>query len=198
MINQKRGIRQGDTLSPKLFIAALADATKCLNWEGKGLKINGRQINHLKLADDIGLIAKSYEEAAEMLREIQTECDKIGLKINVDKTVTMSNISGPHNIEIDGELIKTTNEFTYLGHNISFGHSCTTREIKRRIRLSWAAFGKLSDILKGDYPQHSKTHLYNQCILPTLTYGSETWQLTKESITMLRICWGQDFKTREM
>lgn len=119
---------------------------KCLDWNDKGLKINGRQINHLDFADDIGLVAKSYEEAAQMLADIKLECEKVGLRINIDKTVIMSNIAGPHNINIEGRYIKTT---TY-GQNISFTHNCTTKEVQRRIHLSWGAFGNLNDILKAD------------------------------------------------
>lgn len=186
-IKQRRGIRQGDTLSPKLFIAALADATRCLNWEDKGLKINGRQVTHFDFADDIGLVAKTLEEAYTMLNDIKTECEKVGLKINMNKTVMMTNIAGPHQIQIDGEYIKTKSEFTYLGHNISFGHNCTAKEVRRRIQLTWAAFGKLRDIFKADYPQHLKTQLYDQCVLPTLTYGSETWPLTKDILNDIAV-----------
>ena len=54
--------------------------------------------------------------------------------------------------------------------------------------MAWAAFGKLKDILQGDYPQHMKAQVFNQCVLPTLTYGSETWPITEEALQDIAIC----------
>lgn len=187
-IYQERGIRQGDTLSPKLFIAALEDAMKLLNWDERGVKINGVQVNHFRFADDFAIVGKSFEEVAEMLKELEKASLQVGLKINTDKTVVMSNIEGPHRIEIGGKPILTTNDFVYLGQTVSFQNNATAKEVQRRINLAWAAYGKLKDVLQGDFPQHMKAQVYNQCILPTMTYASETWPLTKEILREIAVC----------
>lgn len=100
----------------------------------------------------------------------------------------MTNISGPHNIRINGQLVTNVNEFNYLGHLCAFGHKSTENEVHRRTKLAWAAFGKLKDIFNGDYTQGMKTKVFDQCVLPTLTYASETWPLTNDTLQTIAKC----------
>ncbi|CAG9840644.1 unnamed protein product [Diabrotica balteata] len=152
-IKINRGVRQGDTISPKLFNQALEDVFKRLHWDDLGININGQNLNHLRYADDIVLITEKSEELQRMMEELDRESTKIGLKMNYSKTKTMTN--QPE------ELIITV----------------------AQTKIEQASFGKLSYILKNSkYPQYLKTRVFNQCILPVLTYGSQTWTFTKENM----------------
>ena len=90
-IHINKGVRQGDTISPKLFTSCLEQIFHSINWENKGVNVNGEMLNHLKFADDIVLIATSWKDAEEMLEDLQCESEKVGLKINISKTKRMSN-----------------------------------------------------------------------------------------------------------
>ena len=72
---------------------------------------------------------------------------------------------------------KVVNEYVYLGQRISFDKDSQRAEISRRIQLGWTAFGKLSDVFNSKFPQYLKTQVFDQCVLPTLTYALETWNL---------------------
>ena len=74
----------------------------------------------------------------------------------------------------------------YLGQAINMENDVTA-EIKRRIRLGWASFGEMKNIMKSDMPQHLKRQTFDQCILPKLTYGCETWTLTDAVMYKLKV-----------
>ena len=112
-------------------------------------------------------------------------------------------------ITIDNNEIEEVDHYIYLGQRISMETSSKEQEIKRRITLGWQAFGRASAIFKNkEIPTCLKRQVYNQCIIPTVTYGSETWNLTKiqtmklrsmqraHERIMLNITWG-DHKTAE-
>lgn len=182
-IRLRRGVRQGDTISPKLFNQSLEDVFKKLHWEEKGIKINGQYLNHLRYADDVILIANTKTDLKVMLEELDDEAKKIGLKMNYNKTKTMTNTDENTAITMGENTIEQVGEYIYLGQLIKLNKENQTAEIKRRVRLAWAAFGKLSFVLKNKkYPQYLKTRIFNQCILPVLTYGSQVWTLTKANI----------------
>ena len=82
-INIKQGVRQGDTISPKLFTSCLEDIFRSLNWEKRGININGEYLNHLTFADDI-VISETKEQLQGMLQELATESVKRGLGLNKD------------------------------------------------------------------------------------------------------------------
>lgn len=77
----ERGVRQGDTLSPKLFITVLEYALKNLEWENKGISIDGERLNHLRLSDNIVLISDNLREAAIRIQELKNTIQIVGLKI---------------------------------------------------------------------------------------------------------------------
>ena len=183
----QKGVRQGDTISPKLFTATLEEIFKQLNWENKGIKIDGEQINHLRFADDIILISEEPEEFQTMLNELNNESKKIGLHMNIQKTKVMFNSSADtdKDITLDGVTIEKVEHYIYLGQKITM-ESSKEQEITRRISLGWQAFGRASTIFKSKLPLSLKKKAYDQCILPTVTYGAETWNLTKKLTTKLR------------
>lgn len=174
----ERGVRQGDTISPKLFTLALEDIFKKLEWNTKGINVDGFRLNHLRFADDIVLISNNATELQEMLNELNLAAINIGLNMNYSKTKIMS--SEDINIYIQDNNIECVNEYIYLGHTIKLGKENQHAEINRRIRLTWAAFGKLGHILKNNMiPINLKRKVYNTCVLPVQTYGLETISLTK-------------------
>lgn len=185
-IQIRRGVRQGDTISPKLFTLALEDVFKQLNWENVGINIDGTFLNNLRFADDIVLINSDINELRSMIQQLNNASKKVGLAMNINKTKIMSSNNDP--ITIDNERLETVEEYVYLGHAVKLGKENQTREIRRRIGAAWAAFGKLKHILKNnDIPINLKRKVYETCILPVQTYGLETMTITQKSAKLLRV-----------
>ncbi|MEG7521477.1 MAG: reverse transcriptase domain-containing protein, partial [Chromatiales bacterium] len=88
-INIRRGVRQGDTISPKLFTATLESIFRRLTWESRGLRIDGEYLSHLRFANDILICANTPHELQQMLQELADESENQGLKINNSKTKVM-------------------------------------------------------------------------------------------------------------
>ncbi|VDM62238.1 unnamed protein product [Angiostrongylus costaricensis] len=86
-IDVKIGVRQGDTILPKLFTATLQNVMQKLEWDNMGVKIDGRQLHHLCFADDIVLITPNIRQAQLMLDDFDKACGKIGLRLNLTKTM---------------------------------------------------------------------------------------------------------------
>ncbi|KAL3283461.1 hypothetical protein HHI36_006605 [Cryptolaemus montrouzieri] len=99
----------------------------------------------------------------------------------------MTNLITSENIQIGDAEIEEVHAYKYLGHEIKISRDNQTCEIFRRVGLTWAAFGKLSNILKSDIPICLKRKVYNQCVLPVMTYGAETLTLTKKSANKVRV-----------
>ena len=114
-----------------------------------GIKIARRNINNLRYADDTTLIAKSEEELKSLLMKVKEESEKVGLKLNIQKTKMAS---GPiTSWEIDGETVETVSDFLFLGSKITADGDCS-HEIKRRLLLERKLMTNLDSILKSrDY-----------------------------------------------
>ena len=98
-----------------------------------GVKIAGRNINNLRYADDITLMAESEEELKSLLMKVKEESEKVGLKLNIQKTKIMA--SGPiTSWKIDGETVETVSDFIFLDSKITADGDCS-HEIKRRVLL---------------------------------------------------------------
>ena len=98
-----------------------------------GIKIAGRNINNLRYADEITLMAESEEELKNLLTKVKEESKKVGLKLNIQKTKIMA--SGPINSwQVDGETVETVADFIFLGSKITADGECS-REIQRRLLL---------------------------------------------------------------
>ena len=182
-----RGVRQGDTISPKLFTATLESVFKKLDWSEMGINMNGKHLSHLRFADDIVLVAADQAQAQNMIRQLNEESVKVGLKMNLTKTKFMTNITDDREITIGDTVIERVDSYVYLGHKLKLGIDNQTTEIKRRIGLGWAAFGKLRLIFKSKMNNSLKRKVFDSCVLPVLTYGAETLTLTKASENKLRV-----------
>ena len=178
-----KGIRQGDTISPKLFTSVLEEIFRKLDWEEKGIRMDGEYLSNLRFADDIILTSEDPEEIKVMLEQIKEESRKVGLRMNMKKTKVMFNknvVKTNQAIEIGGEIIEEVDEYIYLlvGQKVRASPGFE-EEIKRRISMGWVAFGKHSNIFRSKMPMKLKRQVYNQCVIPVITYGAETWSLTK-------------------
>ena len=123
-----------------------------------GIKSAGRNINNLRYADDTTLMAESEEELKSLLMKVKKESEKVGLKLNIQKTKIMA--SGPiTSWQINGETMETMADFIFLGSNITADGDCS-HEIKRRLLLAMKVMTNLDSILKSrDTTLSTKVHL---------------------------------------
>ena len=111
-----------------------------------GIKIAGRNISNLRYADDTTVIAESEEELKSLFMKVKEESEKVGLKLNIQKTKIMA--SGPiTSWQIDGETVETVSDFIFLGSKITADGDCSP-EIKRCLLLGSKAMTNLDSILK--------------------------------------------------
>ena len=144
-----KGVHQGCILSPCLFnlYAEYIMRNAGLDEAQAGIKIAGRNINNLRYADDITLMAGSEEELKSLLMKVKEESEKVGLKFNIQKTKIMT--SGPIiSWQIDGETMKTVTDFIFWGSRITEDGDCS-HEIKRCLLLGRKAMTHLDSILKN-------------------------------------------------
>ena len=146
-----------------------------------GIKIAGRNINNLRYADDTTLMAESEEELKSLLK-VKEESERVGLKLNIQKTKIM--MSGPiTSWKIDGE---TVTDFIFLGSKITADGDCT-HEIKRHLLLGRKVMTNLESILKSrDITLPTKVHLVKAMVFPVVTYGCESCTIKKAE------CWKID------
>ena len=97
-IRIKRGVRQGDTISPKLFTATLESIFRRLNWDNKGMKIDGKFLSNLRVVDDKFLCTEIPQELQQMLQELSDERRLMGLKMNMAKRKVMVVDNAPVNV----------------------------------------------------------------------------------------------------
>ena len=143
-----------------------------------GIKISGRNINNLRYADDTTLMAKGEEELKSLLMKVKVESEKVGLKLNIQKTKIMA--SGPTTSwEIDGERVETVSDFIFLASNITADGDCS-HEIKIHFLLGRKVMTNLDSIFKSrDITLPTKVHLVKAMVFPVVMYGSESWTVKK-------------------
>ena len=134
-IRIKRGVRLGYTISPKLFTATLESIFKRLNWEHKGVKIDGEFLSNLRFADDIFLCTETPQELQHMLQELSDESRRMGLKMKITKTKVMVVDNTP--INVNNVLIENVQGYLYLGQNTTASRKRT--RTKRYNEESWQA-----------------------------------------------------------
>ena len=142
-----------------------------------GIKIAGRNINHLRYADDTTLMAEN-EELKILLMKVKEESEKVDLKLNIQKTEVMA--SGPiTSWQIDGETVERVSDFILGGSKITPDGDCS-HEIKRRLLLGRKFMTNLNSILKSrDITLPTKVHLVKAMVFPVVMYGCESWTVKK-------------------
>ena len=142
-----------------------------------GIKIAGRN-NNLRYADDTILMAKSEEELKSLLMKVKEESEKVGLKLNIQKTKIMTS-SPITSWQIDGETMKTVADFIFLDSKITTDGDCSL-EIKTRLLLGRKVMTNLDSILKSrDITLPTKVHLVKAMVFPVVMYGCEGWTVKK-------------------
>ena len=158
-INIRIEVPQGDTISPKLFTAALESIFRRLTWETRGLRIDGEYFSHLRFADDI-LMSASIPYA--------NESENQGLNMYKSKTKLMTETDTPVYVK------KTLRSRTLKATSTWDKDKAQDKQIQRWITAVWTAFTKHSDIFTGNIGTCLERHVYNSGVLPAMTYGAET------------------------
>ena len=143
-----------------------------------GIEIVGRNINNLRYADDTSLMAESEEELKHLLMKVKEESEKVGLKLNIQKTKIMASGSIT-SWQTDGETVETVADFIFLSSKITTDGDCS-HEIKRHLLLGRKVMTNLDSILKNrDITLSTKIHLVKAMVFPVVMYGCESWTIKK-------------------
>ena len=143
-----------------------------------GIKIDRRNINNLKYADDITLMAESEEKLKSLLMKVKEESEKVGLKLNIQKTKIIAS-SPITSWQIDGETVETVAVFIFLGSKINTDGDCS-HEIKRHLLLGRKVMTNLDSLLKSrDITLPTKAHLVKAMVFPVVMYRCESWTIKK-------------------
>ena len=143
-----------------------------------GIKIAVRNINNLRYADDTTLMAESEEKLKSLLMKVKVESEKVGVKLNIQKTKIMA--SGPiTSWQIDGEIMKTVRDFIFLVSKITADGDCS-HEIKRCLLFGRKTMTNLGNIFKSrGITLLTKVRLVKAMVFPVVMYGCECWTIKK-------------------
>ena len=143
-----------------------------------GIKNARRNINNFRCAGDITFMAESEEEPKSLLMKVKEESEKVGLRLNIQKTKILA--SGPiTSWQIDGERVETVSDFIFLGSKITADGDCS-QEIKRRLLLGRKAMTSLDSIFKSrDITLPTKVCLVKAMVFPVVVYGCVSWTVKK-------------------
>ena len=142
-----------------------------------GIKIAGRDINNLRYADDTTLMAESEEELKSLLMKVKEDSERVGLKLNIQKTKIMAS-SPITSWQTDGETMETVTDFIFLGSKIIEDGDCR-HEIKRRLLLGRKAMTNLDSIKSRDITLQTKVNIVKAIVFPVVMYGCESWTIKK-------------------
>ena len=142
------------------------------------IKIAGRNINNFRYTDDTTLMAESEEELKSLLMKVKEESEKVGLKLNIQKTNIMAS-STITSWEIYRETVETVSDCSFWGSRITADGDCS-HEIKRRLLLGRKVMTNLDSIFKSrDITLPTKVHLAKATVFPVVMYGCESWSIKK-------------------
>ena len=143
-----------------------------------GIKTAGRNINNLIYADDTTLMAESEEELKSLWMKVKVESEKVGLKLNIQKTKIMEP-SPITSWQKDGATMETVRDFIFLGSKITEDGDCS-HEIKRHLLFERKVMTNLDSTLKSrDITLPTKVHLVKAMVFPVVMYGCESWTIKK-------------------
>ena len=188
-----KGIHQGCILSPYLFnlYAEYIMRNAGLDKAQAGIKIAGRNINNLRYADNTTLMAESEEELKSLLMKVKEESEKVGLKLNIQKTKIMA--SGPiASWQIDEETVETVRDY-FFGAPKSLHMVTAAMKLKDACSLEKKVMTNLDSILKSRHiTLLTKVHLVKAVVFPVVMYGCESWTIKKvecRRIDAFELCW---------
>ena len=180
-INIERGVRQGCVLSPDLFSLYTQMAMDELD-ECDGIKIGGKNINNIRYADDMVMIADTEEKLQNLVDKLLVECRRMGLRMNKQKTEVMGVTKRSErllvSINIDGTVLKQVDTFRYLGSLVCEDGRCDA-EIKARIGMAKSNFGNMRKLLTNlSLDIKLRMRLLRCYIWSGLMYGCESWNIS--------------------
>lgn len=188
------GVKQGDILSPFLFLLMLDYILRNVRNRPRGIQWNTFQrLDDLDYADDIVFMTHSLRDMRELLERLVAFAADVGLKINVGKTkvmvinpaITTRETSQP--LTLDGVNIEQVEKFQYLGSIIT-PDGGAEEDVKNRIRLATAAFSKLRNVwFSHRISLNLKLRIFSSNVKSVLLYGSETWKVTRRLTQMLQV-----------
>ena len=145
-----------------------------------GIKIVGRNINNLRYADDTTLMAESEEERKSLLMKVKVEREKVGLKLNIQKTKIMAS-SSITSWEIDEKRVETVADFIFLGSKITADGDCSHEKKKKTLTPRKESYDQpRQHIIKQRHYFAKKVHLVKSMVFPVVMYESESWTVTKD------------------
>ena len=177
----EKGVRQGCVLSPLLFnLYSETIFDRALSDTEDGIKINGQTVNNLRYADDTVILADNQEALQRLIDRINTEGERLGLKINIDKTKVMvvsRTRNMPLNIKVNNKNIQRVSKFRYLGSWITEDLDLDI-EIRSRIEQARPAFNNMRTLLSNSGLNLTLRYRFVKCyIYSILLYGVETWTI---------------------
>ena len=151
-----------------------------------GLNVDGETLINLRFADDVALLTEKTTQMESQLNDLYNASKEVGLKMHKGKTKYMTNFDSNREIHIESERIEKVDSYKYLGQT-TWLQDTTKEEVTCRIRAGWSCFGRNREIfLDEKLPMSLKRQVFDQCILPTMTYGCQAWSLTKGLAQKLR------------
>ena len=171
-----KGVHQGCMLSPCLFnfYAEYIMRNAGLDEAQAGIKIAGRNTNNLRYADDTTFMTESEEELKSLLMKVNKESEKVGLKLNIQKTHIMHPVTS---WKIGGETVETVSDFIFGGSKITTDGDCS-HEITRCLLLGRKVMTNLDSLLKSrDITLPTKVHLVKAMVFPVVTYAFKSWTI---------------------
>ena len=184
-----KGVHRSCILSPCLFnfYAEYIIRNAGLDEAQAGMKIARRNINNLRYAEDTTLMAESEEELKSLLMKVKEESEKVGLKLNLQKTKITA--SGPiTSWQIDGETVERVRDVIFLGSKITVDGDCS-REIKRHLLLGRKVMTNLDSILESrDITLLTKARIVKAVVFPVVIYGCESWTIKKAESQRVDAC----------
>ncbi|EYC17888.1 hypothetical protein Y032_0029g1939 [Ancylostoma ceylanicum] len=172
------GVKQRDTISPKLFSACLEMVIRRVNWK-KLIRIDGEHLTHLRFADDLVLLGEDADTVQKMLNELEKEGRRVGLRINRSKIKLMRSQCAPEMpITLEDEAIEEVGSYVDLGQEVNTSNDLTC-EILRRRKTGWLKFNEEKEVLLSKIDPKRNAEIFNTTVLPAMIYGCETWAPTK-------------------
>ena len=177
-----RGVRQGCSLSPLLFIiydeAMMKEATENTK---DGISVGGHTVSTLRFADDKAVVASSQKELQNLMDNVNNVTKKYGMKINVKKTKVMCiSRTGSHKLKIiiEGQRVEQVTQFKYLGSIVSSDGYCE-KDIRSRIAMGKQAFTNKRRLLTSTLNLDLKKRIIKCMVWSVALYGAETWTMTQ-------------------